>query len=466
MSRLALATDSKSGEPVVIKLIAEKQRGKEFARDILKEEGEILQQLNHKGVVTLVEKGDDWIALKYISGVSLRQLLQRSAPSVQRALDLSIGLGETIAYLHKKGVIHRDIKPENVLVNDQGKLILLDFGIALRKGATHQSTPKVLGTPFYMSPEQKQDPQAVTFASDLYSLALVTYEMLIGKPSEGRVKIALLPKGLHSLFRKALQPQPSDRPKDVKTFIAALKEYRDSDRLEKEMRGVDWVRSKAEGIHDAQSTSLPTTPPNWNRIDVGVAFHPGAALTGLFFDFLDLPEGAKALVLGEPEEGVKGAAYHSGYIRGLFRALGPLTADPIQLMKMVNEIVCSNESPPKFRVSYLMLGAGTNSLQFVTAGPQQFWQIASGTQQARLHKGADPLLGAKQGSNYHSIKLKWSKGDRIVISRFPVEEETLTAALSEDEQKLAQTVLRHTIRQSAHRPDPRAAAVFCLKNSN
>lgn len=463
MSRLALAIDSKTEKPVVLKMIAGKHKDNAFAQERFHQEGVILEQLDHPGIVKLVERTEEWLALEYLPGVSLRQLLQKNAPSIRRAIELSIALGETVAYLHKKNIFHRDIKPENVLIGDQGEIVLLDFGIALREGEKKAGGPKVLGTPFYMSPEQKQDPQAITYASDLYSLALVAYEMVIGRPSEGRIKIAFLPKSLQPLFQKALQPQPVDRHSSVTAFVDELKSYLDSEKLPQEMRGIDWVREEAEGVRKAHYRSLPLSPPHWNQVEIGIAFHGGISLDGLFFDFLSLPEGAVAVVMGEPEGHLSGAPIFGATMKGLFRALGPLTKDPLQLMTMINEITTEDYKGQRFKVSYLVLNPGDHSLQFVVAGSHSLWQLPAGSDTPRERKGHGPFLGEKRASAYHVIKQRWNSADLLVLSRLEMGEETLKRAIGQGCQQMAETLLRQTTRQTSHRPDPRAAVSLCLK---
>src|SRR3954467_625354 len=119
----------------------------------------------------------------YVGGGTLAAQLRRGPGAVEEGIVVLEPLASALDYAHGEGIVHRDVKPSNVLFTERGRLVLSDFGIArMIEGTTLLSQAGlIVGTPMYMSPEQA-DGQRVTGASDLYSLGVIAYEMLTGRP--------------------------------------------------------------------------------------------------------------------------------------------------------------------------------------------------------------------------------------------------------------------------------------------
>ena len=123
---------------------------------------------------------------------------------MRRALEIILQVAYALLHLHSHGVIHRDLKPENILITEEGEIKVIDFGIAQLHEEEKNVTDadRFLGTPNYMSPEQKEDPSSVTFSSDIYSLGVILYELILGKLSFGIINLIALPKGLKKICCK------------------------------------------------------------------------------------------------------------------------------------------------------------------------------------------------------------------------------------------------------------------------
>jgi serine/threonine protein kinase len=180
MSLLYLATDPNTRDPITIKVLSPKFLSHPEAVKRFINEAEIIAMANHPNIVQLYGHGE-WehglyIAMEFIQGISLRQYILQTPVSLTRALDVIIDIAYALCHLHAHGVIHRDLKPENILVTDAGGIKVIDFGIAQLLTKTDITMPgegrqQLIGTPIYMSPEQKENPEAVSFPSDIYSRA-------------------------------------------------------------------------------------------------------------------------------------------------------------------------------------------------------------------------------------------------------------------------------------------------------
>lgn len=183
------ARDLSSGRPVVLKVLEPVHLGEVAAYERFRREVAIARLLEHPGIPRLLEVREDarppYIVLEYTEGQSLRDIIEKNGQlPVPRALEIATSLAEVVAYCHAHHVVHRDLKPENILVDPEGRVTIIDFGIALLEGAprvTWRGFSGLVGTPEYMAPEQirgeRGGPQ-----TDVYALGLILYEMLAGRP--------------------------------------------------------------------------------------------------------------------------------------------------------------------------------------------------------------------------------------------------------------------------------------------
>ncbi len=186
MASIFKAVDQISGATVAIKVPY-----MQFESDVVfygrfQREEEVGRRLNHPGIVKVLtprKKSRMYIAMEYIEGDSLRSMERtEGGMPVEKALDLTRQLAETLVYMHSEGVVHRDLKPENVLVTAEGRTKVMDFGIALDESArrlTWSGLSSTIGTPDYMAPEQVSGRRG-DVRTDIYSLGVILYEMLTG----------------------------------------------------------------------------------------------------------------------------------------------------------------------------------------------------------------------------------------------------------------------------------------------
>src|SRR6516165_5427328 len=185
MADVYLAEDQQLGRKVALKLLHRR-----FAEDPgfverFRREAQAAAGLQHPNVVSVYDRGvyDDtyYIAMEYLPGRSLKQLIREEAPlDPIRAIDITVQILKAARFAHRRGVIHRDLKPHNVIVDDTGHVKVTDFGIARAGASDMTETGSIMGTAQYLSPEQAQG-HAVSSSSDLYSIGVLLYAMLTGR---------------------------------------------------------------------------------------------------------------------------------------------------------------------------------------------------------------------------------------------------------------------------------------------
>jgi serine/threonine protein kinase len=239
MGAVYLARDPRINRAVALKVIPIE---KEFEDEELEEarlrffrEAESAGRLTHPNIITVYDCGEDkhlaYIAMEYLQGTPLTQFTDpKKLLAPNKALELCARIAEALDYAHNQGVIHRDIKPANLLYSMRQDLMKIsDFGVARLTDNNRTKTGIVLGTPMYMSPEQL-NADTLTGHSDLFSLGVTLYELLVGEPPFKATNIAVLmtkittedpapvsnrrpgvPPSVDAVLFKALAKRPEDR---------------------------------------------------------------------------------------------------------------------------------------------------------------------------------------------------------------------------------------------------------------
>lgn len=171
---------------VAIKVLAPQLAVDESAIERFRREAVAAANLKHPNIITIHDIGSQgdlhYIVMEYLDGITLDELLAQGPLSLERIAHILDQVAGALDYAHKQGVIHRDVKPSNIMVSRDDKVTLMDFGL-VRAGEDSRLTQTgvVLGTPEYMSPEQAKG-EEIDWRTDIYSLGVVLYKMLIGRP--------------------------------------------------------------------------------------------------------------------------------------------------------------------------------------------------------------------------------------------------------------------------------------------
>src|SRR5271165_505862 len=193
------ADDTRLGRRVAVKLLHQALAGDATFLRKFQAEARLAASLNHPNVLHVYDWGDEdgmpYLVLEYLGGGSLRSLLDTGLLlSPQQAASLGAQAAHGLAYAHRRGLVHRDIKPANLLFDDDGRLLVGDFGLAraLAEAAITEPLGTVMGTARYASPEQVEG-HPVDDRTDVYSLALTLYESVTGRvPFAGETTVATL----------------------------------------------------------------------------------------------------------------------------------------------------------------------------------------------------------------------------------------------------------------------------------
>ncbi|HEX7614330.1 MAG TPA: protein kinase [Thermoanaerobaculia bacterium] len=254
MGVVFLGRDPVIGRRVALKTIRaggeDDSETREFTERFLRE-AQAAGTLSHPNIVTIhdvgeeVETGTSFIAMEYVEGKNLKQLLKDKVSfSYDRIAEIVTNVGDALDYAHRRGIVHRDVKPANIILTNDGTVKITDFGIAKINSSSLTATGQFLGTPNYMSPEQVTG-EAVDGRSDLFSLGVVLYELLTKKkPFAGdnltsiSYKIvheeypspqtydAAIPAEFNPILARALAKDPAARFQSGKDFVQALSEFR------------------------------------------------------------------------------------------------------------------------------------------------------------------------------------------------------------------------------------------------
>src|SRR3954452_6771316 len=243
MADVWLAEDSHLQRQVALKVLHSRYLQDQDFIARFQREAESAAGLQHPNIVAVFDRGQDegvnYIAMRYVEGPTLKELIDRGL-TPEQAVALVRQVLEGARFAHRNGIVHRDLKPQNVIVDEEGKAVVTDFGIARAGVSEITQTGSVMGTPQYLSPEQAQGVE-VTPVSDLYSIGVILYEALTRRvPFEADSAVAIAMKqvaetpqrpssinpqvspALDAVTMRALEKEPGQRFQSADAFIAAL----------------------------------------------------------------------------------------------------------------------------------------------------------------------------------------------------------------------------------------------------
>ena len=319
-----LAYDTTLHRQVALKMITALADG-ETSRARLQREARNAAALNHPNICTVYEVGDAndvaFIAMEYVAGRSLRDRIDAGALPVDEAVRYGLHTADALAYAHEHGVVHRDFKAANAIVGDDGRLKVVDFGLARRddarlaEGTTFASVVPagaVAGTPYAMAPEQVRG-QAADARTDIWALGVLLYEMVTGaRPFESATTADLF----SSILRDAPAPMPDTVPIELRAVVERCLEKAP----ERRYQHASEVRAALEVI---QASTVATWSPWRSRLARRRSFVAAASLVATTAALL-------AFNIGGVRDWLVGAPAPTAPVTLAVLPLENLTGDPEQ----------------------------------------------------------------------------------------------------------------------------------------
>lgn len=248
MAVIYLARDLLLERKVALKILRKDFSDDQQFQNSFRAEAKASARLSHPNIVTTYDFGYDadrlYIVLELVEGTDLKSILEAGSPlDTKQAFNYLLQAGRGLGYAHQAGIVHCDVKPQNMLVSNSGVLKITDFGIAraLDSISRDERYDVVWGSPYYISPEQARG-MPPSPATDIYSLGVIAYEMLAGRPpfdANDSVELARmhredqplplrevradLPREVETFIQQAMSKEPADRFANGNAFVEALK---------------------------------------------------------------------------------------------------------------------------------------------------------------------------------------------------------------------------------------------------
>jgi len=281
MGEVWRADDLVLNTPIALKLV---NSASDAERDRILKEVRLARQITHPAVCRVFDVGEAagkiFYSMELIEGEDLATLLKHAGRlPAERILEIGLQLASGLAAAHAQGVLHRDLKPANVLIDDDGVVRITDFGIATARNENGQAA--IVGTPAYMAPEQFSASAQVSEKTDIFSLGLILYELIVGqRPFSDNARVSGPPRRpstivsdvnhrLERVVMQALEADPRARPASAAAIAATLEApsapgRRMSRRLQPWLAGVG-LAAMVAGIAFLASRFMPRTPALTDR---------------------------------------------------------------------------------------------------------------------------------------------------------------------------------------------------------
>ena len=426
MSYLYLAKDLENNRLAAIKILAPNLSHQQELIDRFLMETKLISKAAHENIVSVYESGK-WkkglyIAMEYVHGVSLKQFIVDKAFCKKKSLEIVLKVAYALLHLHSHKIIHRDIKPENILIDENGQIKIIDFGIAEFKNTTKNipefAKNSIIGTPSYMSPEQKNNPLNLHYNTDIYSLAVITYELLVGKLSFGKINLSLIDDDIHHILEKALAHDPRKRTQDIVDYINEITQY-----IKKE----DHIVESSTSLIDIQKELLPKDLPLYEDIEIGIRVSEDSKIPGIYYEFFQLIDGSHFIVLVNTEQITNTSYLPVINIRAsIHTLLNPYiqSADAnkifsfSQFVSSLNQILFHDPIHQNTLSTFIHINTGEETITHITSMDESIYFLPAAGTHPRLLINHSPSIGSSPNDDFMPTSDRFKPGDICFIHSF------------------------------------------------
>ncbi len=415
-------------EVVAIKVMTDKHAAKPNLVKRFLREFKICEMLDHPNIARAIgaakENEQIFFVMEFVPGTNLDDMIEAGNIALGDALDVVRQACVGLAHAHDNGVVHRDIKPANIIVRDDGVVSIIDFGIAHRdeegvKSVTQEGA--VMGTPYYMSPEQSKNLADTDHRTDIYAVGICLYEMISGRTPSGLLSPDAVPEGLGRIIGKATSYHRDKRYASMHELVADIDVYLAQGGVESDSRLLEEIGDSAKLRETMLRMLFPKFVPAVPGIELGCMYLPAAGVGGNYYDFIDIDGSKVGLLVGNlgQRPNMESLVFLS-MVRSAFRLCARGVHDPAEALSRTNDFIAQEELDCFAVFSYAIIDPADRSLRVATAGFRPSGLLRHGNESFEVVESPGLGLGIVEGADYESVQVGLQSRDIVVFTSMGV----------------------------------------------
>ncbi|MCC6625205.1 MAG: protein kinase [Deltaproteobacteria bacterium] len=440
---------SKKDGDVAIKVMSEKHAAKPHLVKRFLREFKICEMLDHPNIaraITCAKENDQiFFVMEFVAGTSLDDIIEKGQVALGDTLDIirqaALGLG----YAHQQGVVHRDIKPANLIVREDGVVSIIDFGIAHmdeEEGVRSVTMDGcVMGTPYYMSPEQNKALADTDHRTDIYALGIVLYEMISGRTPSGLLSPDAVPEGLGRIIGKATNYNRDKRYASMEAMVADIDAYLAQGGVEVEEKKLAEIVDSTKLRETMLQMLFPKKTPKVRGLELATMYLPAAGVGGNYYDFIDVDGTAVGLLVGNlgQRPNIESLVFLS-MVRSAFRLCARGERDPAVALALTNDFIAREQMDCFAVFSYAVLDPEDMTLRVATAGFRPSGILRAGKDEFEVIETPGLGLGIIEGADYDSVEVGLKPDDIVVFTSMGVVKTTDRSGEALGQERLDATI--------------------------